>query len=192
MKDDNEYVSDKVIQLQPFMDDRDYPYMNSYQIQFNKNAKMIDKGRPYRFLLLSTFVDTVTLEQAKKRMSTLVESLHDQIFERVSAPDEDLVRGVAIIDIRHGADGLFEVWLALKDYPELPRDDDEAMGQILQTLVDAYACPHSLEILDREAPLPVEIRTFSDLESDERLIQKLTSDGGAENCVFQVRLNGLT
>lgn len=192
MKDDNQHISDNVIDMRPFLDSRDYPGMISYQIQFDKNATMINKGRPYRFLLLLTFVHTVTLEEAKERMSTLVKNLHDHIFECGSTPDENLVRGVAIVDIRHEAHGTYEVWLALKDYPELPRDDEEAAEEIFTTLADRYACLFCHGRWDQAAPFPVEVTAFPDPEDDKSLIQKLTSDGGAEPCVFQVGLNGLT
>ena len=182
-------TSDNVLHIQQYSRSRRPSTSNSYQDQFEKNAFKIRSGRPYRFLLLLTFPQSVKLNGAVERLSTFVRDLHEAIFSTDGAPDEATVRGTAVIDIRHMDQGKFEVWLGLKDYPELPRDDEEATDELMANVFDRYMCGICHGPLDAEAPLLVSIMHVG--EADDSVTQKLTSDGGAENCVFQVRLNGL-
>ena len=186
---ENGSTSDKVINIQQYSASRRPSTSNSYQDQFDRNALKIRNGRPYRFLLRLTFPQSVKLDDAVARMSTFVSDLHEAIFSMDGSPDRTAIRGAAVIDIRHMDQGKYEVWLGLKDYPELPRDDEEATEEIASIVFDRYTCGLCNGPLDAEAPQLISIIHTGD--RDKLVVQKLTSDGGAENCVFQVRLNGL-
>lgn len=95
-------------------------------------ARIRDYG-PYRFIVTMVSPPNVAHQNAVDLMSEFVRELHSAIGSVGDGSLDDSIIGAAIVDdirsVDHG--GKIAGYLGLRDYPTLPRDDQEAADEVM-------------------------------------------------------------
>jgi hypothetical protein len=163
-------------------------------------ARIRDCG-PYRFLITMVSPPNIAQQEAVDLLSEFVRELHPSICSDGGSWSDDSILGVAVLDVMRswGNHGRIVGHIALRDYSELPREDQKATDDV-EFYIDAIgheyegspvASSKKLNLLKVRCPNGIGMGDAADTMHRAAWEQPWETFDSVENHVYEVTPVGL-